>query len=187
MKAITKEEEESAIRNSIVVAENPVDTSTDSAKQFGPIWDETKERDTLADALAAIQWQLRNLKTDAMAAGYGYLSLPKLLSQVYKYSGGFGIAISFTMECLPSDMLSVTAIAVHRKTGKEMRSSVFARISKEDIPINRDGKPVMNFMQWFGSCVTYMRRYSLQNLLGISAESDDDAAASLVNEKRYVR
>lgn len=141
-----------------------------------------KKRKNCADALAVIQYKLRQIKKNSSAYGYRYLSLPELVDRVYEISGTLGVCITFDMEKLEGDLYKTTARMVYIETGESISSSVYGMISSNDIPVKKDGvTKTMNFMQWFGSCSTYMRRYALQNLLGLAADEDDDAGGKYNN------
>lgn len=136
------------------------------------------KRANCADALAVIQYKLKSIRKDSIAPRYQYLSLPELIQKVYEISGQLGVAITFDTRVAGPDLYEVMAIIKHIETGEMMSSSVFGVIRQADIPTSRDGKSTMNFMQWYGSCNTYLRRYALQNLLGLAADEDDDAGGT---------
>lgn len=56
--------------------------------------------------------------------------------------------------------------------------TVLSHVSGEWITGNLVMKPVKNDPQAIGSCITYMRRYSLAAIVGVSPEDDDGNAAS---------
>lgn len=56
--------------------------------------------------------------------------------------------------------------------------TVLSHISGEWITGNLVMRPVKNDPQAIGSCITYMRRYSLAAIVGVSPEDDDGNAAS---------
>ena len=73
------------------------------------------------------------------------------------------------------------------ETGEDGHPAVITRITHESGEWLESGglvmKPVKEDPQGFGSALTYARRYSLQAMLGITGEADDDANASSATGK----
>ena len=56
--------------------------------------------------------------------------------------------------------------------------TILGHASGEYISVEMEMKPVKNDPQGVGSCITYMRRYAMQSILGIPSEDDDGNEAS---------
>ncbi|MDR1413650.1 MAG: hypothetical protein LBI56_01785 [Puniceicoccales bacterium] len=128
-------------------------------------FDASQENGSLLDALAAVRCKLKELGITPSEAGAGPLSVQNPLSQIYEVSEQLGMNIRFTMDHIGGEVFSVTAIAIHKKTREEMKSSVHFPMSKDNMS--------QNFEEWYWKCVASMRIYSLQNLLGIFSEGGD--------------
>lgn len=81
-----------------------------------------------------------------------------------------GLAVMQTTDYKDGQMVLLTTLA--HSSGQWIRSC---------IPIN----PTKNDAQGIGSAITYMRRYSLASIVGVTTDEDDDGnAASLPNANR---
>jgi hypothetical protein len=115
----------------------------------------------LIDALAEIQ----NLPLDSEGYGYKYTSLPKILEHVKPILKKYNLTTIqrvFTTDGLPC---------------------VETEIISEEGPLASSGVVTadtaglkMNSVQAVGATITYLRRYSITALLGISGDEDTDAA-----------
>lgn len=138
---------------------------------------EPVKTESIHRSLAKIQYSLMGLKKDASANRYKYLSLSALSDACINVCGRFGAAISHDTETIfdgDRQIMRVTCTLYSIvDPSQKITSSMQAVIG--DAPKNRDGNASMNQLQWVGSATTYLRRYTLQNLLGICADEDDDA------------
>jgi len=120
--------------------------------------------DELAKALALAQKALSNPKKDAKNPFYksNYLTLPIVLEVARDILPEYGLSFSQPIEII-SDKPYLTTIIMHQ-SGQWMKS--IAPIVCKD----------PNDPQKFGSSLTYLRRYSLQSMLGIVGNDEDDDA-----------
>lgn len=121
----------------------------------------------LAGALAKAQGEFQPIvkrhKVKFSGRDYKYADLADVLGGVLGTLSKNGLALTQTMRPVDDWMALVTTL-MH--TSGETIESV--------MPITIDGNP-----QAFGSALTYMRRYSVQSILGIAAEEDDDGQAAV--------
>jgi hypothetical protein len=140
------------------------------------IFDKGKMRPTLELAMSVLQYKLKDIKkTSKVEKKYQYLDLPELLSQIYEWSGNLGLRFKSTMGHVSGELFFVTVSVVHRVSGETDESTVYGYIREADIPRTKiENKLSMNYAQWVGACITYMRRYATCNLLHICADDDND-------------
>lgn len=164
--------------------ETIVPTVEEAKKRDELFLDLSKSRKNLPHIIASLQYILRNIKKDAKAFNYKYLTLPTLVEYIYEKSGIMGAAFTYNMSLVDSSTgeYRMDVIIIHIETLKEMSSSFFMKVRESDIPLNSKGIKSMNFPQWYGSCASYMRRYALLNLLGIAPDDDDDAGGKYRTE-----
>ena len=86
--------------------------------------------------------------------------------------------IEATKEALTINNLAVVQTNEVSDNGKLIVTTVLMHSSGEWISGSLSMKPVKDDPQGAGSCLTYMRRYSLQQILMVSAEDEDDGNAA---------
>ena len=125
----------------------------------------------LATALSKAQSQVQDARKDKKGQGYKYADLSQILQIVRPVLAENGLAIvQFPTEC-EKDRLAIETVITH-ESGEYMASSYSMEI--EQI-ISNAGKAVTSKAQASGSVITYMRRYALAAVMGITQE-DNDAA-----------
>lgn len=131
----------------------------------------TEPRAELFTALAGAQAEFGELKRTATAkiqtkAGgsyeFSYAPLDELLDAVLPALGKHGLWLGQPVSGVDGGYQLRTIIA--HKSGASMTSTM-------RLPRSEDVKAL-------GSTITYLRRYSLQALLGLAAEEDDDGSAA---------
>lgn len=85
-----------------------------------------------------------------------YADLTSVVDTVIPVLNAHGLAV---LQGFDGDSLTTTLV---HESGEWIETSVA-------LPVERDGP------QAFGSALTYLRRYTLQALVGVNAEDDDDA------------
>jgi hypothetical protein len=117
------------------------------------------------DLVAALASMQDPPKTGTSVGGrtYSYLTLPDLLSEARTKLGEHRIAVMQHWHALPQGGVSVTTTLLHASGHTWVTDPA-------EQPSQRDPQSV-------GSALTYIRRYQLAALLGLSGSDDDDAQA----------
>ena len=132
----------------------------------------------------AMSAEIVNPTKDAQGYNYKYPELPEMLADLRPIMNAHRFGLVQTVEvliapngkCLVTDNMEKWQVCFSRLihvSGDTITSELPFTIP--DVPLNRQGTPSMNEMQWLGACQTYTRRYGLMALLGLSGE-DSDAA-----------
>ena len=118
----------------------------------------------LAKALAAAQAELEPAKRDATNPHFRskYADLSACWDAVRVPLARHGLAVS-QLPSLDGDVVRLTTMLLHT-SGEFIGSDAAVRIAKHDAPS-------------VGSALTYLRRYSLSAIVGLSTEDDDGASA----------
>jgi hypothetical protein len=118
----------------------------------------------LAKALAAAQAELEPAKRDATNPHFRskYADLSACWDAVRAPLARHGLAVS-QLPSLDGDVVRLTTMLLHT-SGEFIGSDAAVRIAKHDAPS-------------VGSALTYLRRYSLSAIVGLSTEDDDGASA----------
>ena len=118
----------------------------------------------LAKALAAAQAELEPAKRDATNPHFRskYADLSACWDAVRAPLARHGLAVS-QLPSLDGDVVRLTTMLLH-SSGEFLGSDAAVRIAKHDAPS-------------VGSALTYLRRYSLSAIVGLSTEDDDGASA----------
>lgn len=122
----------------------------------------------LAEALSKAQAVIEGAKKSADNPYFKskYADLSEVWDACRKPLTDNGLSVVQTAEFIPEhpDMVCIETTLCH-SSGEWMRGRLAV-------------KPVKMDPQGVGSCVTYLRRYSLQSIVGIAPEDDDGNAAS---------
>ena len=122
---------------------------------------------TLYKALAGFQQEVPIILKDTPGFNYTYADLPaifKVVNPLLKENGlGFYQAVNGT---------KIKTVLFHIESGETIESET-------DIPqgvqLNK-----MNDFQVLGSAITYIRRYALSSMLGLTTDKDTDASGEQV-------
>ena len=122
----------------------------------------------LAEALALAQGEIEGAKKDSSNPFFksSYADLASVWDACRKPLSKHGLSVVQSPAFIPEhpDMIAIDTRLCH-SSGEWLEGRLVI-------------KPVKTDPQSVGSCVTYMRRYSLQSLVGIAPEDDDGNAAS---------
>ena len=122
----------------------------------------------LAESLAKAQSVIEGAKKDASNPFFrsSYSTLSSVWDACRKPLSDNGLSVVQTTEFMPEhpDMVCIETILCH-SSGQWIKGKLAV-------------KPVKADPQSVGSCITYLRRYSLQSMVGIAPEDDDGNAAS---------
>lgn len=129
--------------------------------------DEIKD---LADALAKAQGEIENASKSSVNPHFKskYADLAEVLNTVRPVFSVHGLSVT-QMPSFADGVCSVETLLMH-SSGQWISSTASATVSKNDA-------------QGVGSCITYLRRYSLAAVAGI-AQEDDDANAAVGNRPK---
>lgn len=129
--------------------------------------DEIKD---LADALAKAQGEIENASKSSVNPHFKskYADLAEVLNTVRPVFSAHGLSVT-QMPSFADSVCSVETLLMH-SSGQWISSTASATVSKNDA-------------QGVGSCITYLRRYSLAAVAGI-AQEDDDANAAVGNRPK---
>ena len=118
----------------------------------------------LAKALAAAQAELEPAKKDAVNPHFKsrYADLAACWDAVRAPLARHGLAVS-QLPSLDGDVVRLTTMLLHT-SGEFLGSDAAVRLAKHDAPS-------------VGSALTYLRRYALSAIVGLSTEDDDGAHA----------
>ncbi len=89
-----------------------------------------------------------------------------------------------TREGLSKNDLSVTQTNEISDIGKLIVETTLLHSSGEWLSGTLSMRPVKDDPQGQGSCLTYMRRYTMQQILGVASEDEDDGQAASVPAKQ---
>jgi len=127
----------------------------------------------LAEALSKAQGVIEGAKKSADNPFFKskYADLSEVWDACRKPLSDNGLSVVQTSDFLPEhpDMVCIETILCH-SSGEWMKGRLAV-------------KPVKSDPQSVGSCITYIRRYSLQSMVGIAPEDDDGNGASLPTGK----
>lgn len=129
----------------------------------------------LADSLAKAQGKFETVKKDTKNGAYAgskYAELASIIDATKKHLSDEGIAV---IQMPRSEFGESEAKMLHLTTMLAHNSGEWISCDLSMPAIMRDRFDA----QSVGSAVTYARRYSLQSMLGIAAEADDDGNAAV--------
>lgn len=119
------------------------------------------------EALSAVRGAALKLRRNKQATGgtkHKYATLDNVLDAIGPVLSDNGLSVRHKTETAPDGRITVSCFIAHRG-GYEDSTSLSA------MP---DSGPGRNAIQSVGSTVTYLRRYTLESLLGLAEAGDDD-------------
>jgi hypothetical protein len=122
----------------------------------------------LAAALAKAQAELNSAKKDSRGHGYNYSDLASVIEEARKVLPKHGLSFSQLVGDGDGDRVSVNTILLH-SSGQFISSEATIKI-----PDMRG----VNDTQKAGAGLSYLRRYSLQAILGMASEDNDASTDS---------
>jgi hypothetical protein len=122
----------------------------------------------LATALAKAQAELVSAKKDSRGHGYNYSDLATVIEEARKVLPKHGLSFSQLVGSGDTDRVSVNTILLH-SSGQFISSEASIKI-----PDMRG----VNDTQKAGAALSYLRRYSLQAILGMASEDTDASTDS---------
>ena len=128
----------------------------------------------LAEALSAFQGEVNDVFKSSQGYGYNYADLSSVLETARPAMAKHGLAVT-QMPGRSEGLVTMSTTLMH-KSGQWMRSTMA-------MEVDQVGK--MSPAQCVGSVLTYLRRYSLSAVLGIS-QTDTDASQAVVAPKKRI-
>jgi len=122
----------------------------------------------IATALSKVQAELKPLGKGDEGFGYRYLNLADIMEYVLPITSKHGIAVSQ----FGVGVNSIATMLIHTETGEFIKGIVEMPSASE---LEMKG---VNLAQKNGSLRTYFRRYSVSELLGITAVDEDTDCSS---------
>ena len=146
----------------------------------------SEQLNELATALAKAQAELTSAKKDSKGHGYSYSDLATVIEEAKKVLPKHGLSFtqlvgqtnkteSISDEVVAFETVSVTTILLH-SSGQFISSEGSIRI-----PEMRG----VNDTQKAGAALSYLRRYSLQAILGMASEDNDASSATGDDKKSF--
>jgi hypothetical protein len=123
----------------------------------------------LASALAKAQGELESAGKSSRGHGYNYSDLATVISTAKPVLSKHGLSITQLVNESDVDKVSVTTILLH-SSGQFIASTGTIKI-----PEMRG----VNDTQKAGAALSYLRRYSLQSILGMASEDNDASSGEL--------
>ena len=130
--------------------------------------DRLEDRRVGAQAFLAMQRELPKVGKDSQGHGYEFMDLPTFLSAVMPVLHKHDLTVNWQSEVGPDGTHTMTCFVLHVLTGYR-RTSTF--------PLDAAGweaPPRMSAPQKVGAVATYMRRYTLQDVIGFCPDMDLD-------------
>jgi hypothetical protein len=136
----------------------------------------------LSLALAKSQGELEDAGKTKQAHGYKYAELGTVLGLVRPVLSRHGLAVIQTVSRSENE-IAVTTMLCH-ESGEWVRDTARAPLV---IPVGRSGQQTLTDIQAMGSITTYLRRYSLAAIVGITQIDDDGQMREDAHERTSAR
>ena len=120
--------------------------------------------EAMAKALIAVQSEMDSLPKNKTGYGYKYTDFDTLVSSFKPVLKKNGLGFSQLLKTRENGRTCIETIVFH-ESGEAFSASV-------DVPIMQLGK--MTDAQCLGAGITYMKRYALSAVFGISSDEDTD-------------
>ena len=128
----------------------------------------------LYKALAKFQSEVGIIYKGAKAGTYRYATLPSVVEAITPHLKNAGLG--FTQPIIvKEDAKMLQTIVFHTESGEYIEST----ITIPDVTLRGQ-----NDYQSLGSGITYLRRYTLETILGLTTTKDDDAATAPKTEAK---
>jgi hypothetical protein len=136
--------------------------------------------ENLAVALSKAQAAIENVSRDKQGHGYKYADLASCLAAVKKPLADNGLSLSQLVSQDKSGKQMLVTLLIH-ESGQWLKS-IFCIESV--IVKTRDGAIKGNSLQHIGAGLTYVRRYALAAIVGLTQEDDDAQTVSKSVEEK---
>lgn len=136
--------------------------------------DPTPQPASIYEAISIIQAEIPVLEKSAKNPHFGssFTPLDDVAKRLYPRLRELGVTVLQPLEDPgQADTVKVKTILHHWGSKTELESVCVMPV---DVPLSKQGKPMMNKQQAHGSTISYARRYSLTSILGIVCGHEDD-------------
>lgn len=123
----------------------------------------SEQIEQLAVALSGLQGELEDAHKGKQGYGYTYADLPSVLAQLRPLLHKHGLSIMQPVSGHNGEV-TITTIVMH-VSGQYIESAI-------SVSVDMTNKK-MNSLQAAGSSITYLRRYCLMSIIGLSSTDDD--------------
>lgn len=127
----------------------------------------------LLKALSEFRAEVPAFKKSKKGYGYSYTPLPDIIEVINPLMQKYGLIFTQYIDSNETSVCVQTVIS-HIESGEAISSKTCCQI--------QDLKG-MNRYQTLGSAITYLRRYDLSTILGLTTEEDTDGAGQPEDEK----
>ena len=160
----------------IAVQNNAPIESLEKLMDLQERWEKKEARKAFYEAKTSFQEKKPKIVKDQSVkfgnTAYNFASLPSIQKQVDPIIAKYGLSYSFE-QAQQDNRIEITCVISH-KLGHSERTSLSA-------PADTSGNK--NAIQSIGSTVSYLKRYTLSNALGLSSEDDDDGKSGLTKSQ----
>jgi hypothetical protein len=122
---------------------------------------------SLWTSLSKLQSTVRTIPHDSKGYEYTYASLDRVWDAIRQPLADAGLAVAQIVESVEG-RTAVRTILAHCETGERIEGLAVAPPA--------DGKARMSALQAMGADCTYLRRYGLSSILGLTTDADVDGA-----------
>ena len=143
--------------------------------ELPPLPQDTKPRVAYLKALCAFQGEALALPKDKPGANYKYTDLASSLSTLRPLLTKHGLILTFRAWTVEARYVAVIAVLEH-VDGWYSHTQLAARV-EDAMTRTKSGGWSMNHAQGQGAIQTYLQRYSMMALLGLTAALDTDGVA----------
>ena len=143
-------------------------------------WEAEKAKKAYFEALAKFQEECPEIKKTKSGYNnhYKYAPLSSIINQIKPYLKKYGFSFTFSEDQTDDSKIKIFC-HVHHKDGHTESTSLSAIA---------DTSGNMNGLQGIGSTVSYLRRYTLESVLGIAtAEEDNDGQSYVQKENTEIK
>lgn len=127
---------------------------------------QSTEVNEISAALVEFQGKLPGYGVDSQGYNFKYASYPAIRAHIQSHLEECGLAVKHTEDWIDGMMMIITTL--HHSSGQWMRGRAPLFLpSRKDMQNNKE------FYQEYGKAVSYVKRYALENILGIKADKDE--------------
>ena len=125
-----------------------------------------------ATAMAKLQGELENVKKDSEGYGYNYSNLASVIASSKEVLSQNGFSVMQPLTSSNDSLVSITTILAH-SSGQYIQSDASLAV----IEMKKCNKA-----QGAGASLSYLRRYALQSILGMTSEDNDASSEGPVKK-----
>ena len=142
--------------------------NTETPRSYPPLaWDtQSNEIDLISASLVNFQAKLTGFGLDSKGYNFKYASYPAIRAHVKPFLAEQSLAVKHTEDWQDGMMMIITTL--HHSSGQWMRGRAPLFLpSRKEVPNNKE------YYQEYGKAVSYVKRYALENILGIKGDKED--------------